>query len=268
MASASDRITVNAGGCLYETTKITLKSAEYFQALLGETGSTLATLGGEHRAKEKERRRGRRQRQAAADYCDPNLFEDVLYFMRRQRLPSDLDKHHLEDLKAEAEFFAFEALQEACGKSLDALKKPRAVSNGLFLVGRQDRTDRSADSCQRIVIPKRQVLYIVSATVELDPNDAIHARFRTYEPWIGFQLVVETSEDHEICVANLILHEDLVSKPPMLMDDNTKEIRLCLSRPDRGFIDIVADGIAVSWNVFYWIGEPDAIPGLQASHKK
>ena len=83
-----DRVTLNAGGRIFETTALTLKTsgAGYFEALLGETGAKLP---------------GRKRARVSADGDDapgghrelfidrdPDRFADVLSFMRTDRLPA------------------------------------------------------------------------------------------------------------------------------------------------------------------------------------
>ena len=83
-----DRVTLNAGGRIFETTALTLKTsgAGYFEALLGETGAKLP---------------GRKRARVSADGDDapgghrelfidrdPDRFADVLSFMRTSRLPA------------------------------------------------------------------------------------------------------------------------------------------------------------------------------------
>ena len=57
---------------------------------------------------------------------DPNLFADVLHFMRSARLPARArqDMARLDDLKAEKLFFGFDDMEQACD---EALKEFRAA---------------------------------------------------------------------------------------------------------------------------------------------
>ena len=130
----SDRITINAGGRRFETSTTTLVGcgAGYFEALLGETGRKLP---GRKRARAPEVT-------GAADDDDapgapremfidrdPDVFADVLRFMRANRLPAAAaaDAHRLEDLKTEAEFFCYDRLAAACDEAIEALT-PRCLT--------------------------------------------------------------------------------------------------------------------------------------------
>jgi len=111
----TDRITVNAGGRLYETTVTTLVSSgsRFFGTVLGEGG----VPGAGREAKEALKNEEVGQRILYVE-CDPVLFSDVLYFMRRKRLrhETSLKLSHLEDLQLEARFFEYDELDEACSK--------------------------------------------------------------------------------------------------------------------------------------------------------
>ena len=94
---------VNAGGRVFETTALTLKTcgAGYFEALLGDTG---AKLPGRKRARvsaDGDDAPGGGQREIFIDR-DPDRFADVLSFMRTSCLPSAVrPKRTLEGHSAE-----------------------------------------------------------------------------------------------------------------------------------------------------------------------
>ena len=116
---ASDRITISAGGKDFVTSLSTLKSsgAGYFEALLGPTGRSMAKGRKRTRADDDDE-----PRELFVDR-DPDLFADVLAFMRSGRIPAATrtDAARLEDLKDEAEFFAYDDLATACTEAVDAL---------------------------------------------------------------------------------------------------------------------------------------------------
>jgi len=167
----SDRITINAGGRRFETSTTTLVGcgAGYFEALLGETGQKL---------------RGRKRARApevtgAADDDDdapgapremfidrdPDVFADVLRYMRANRLPAAAaaDTHRLEDLKTEAEFFCYDRLAAACDEAIEALT-PRCLTLNIEACVKVDAdgTDRRPQNVMVVDVPKGQVLHIVS----------------------------------------------------------------------------------------------------------
>ena len=81
------RVTLNAGGRVFETTALTLKTsgAGYFEALLGVTG---AKLPGQKRARVSEDGDDAPGHRELFIDRDPDRFADVLSFMRTDRLPA------------------------------------------------------------------------------------------------------------------------------------------------------------------------------------
>ena len=82
------RVTLNAGGRVFETTALTLKTsgAGYFEALLGETGARLP--GSKKRARVSEDGADAPGHREIFIDRDPDVFADVLRFMRTSRLPA------------------------------------------------------------------------------------------------------------------------------------------------------------------------------------
>ena len=132
--SSDSVIIIDAGGRTFKTSTTTLEAsgAGYFEALLGETGRKL---------------RGRKRARAAPEVTgsaegddagaareifidrDPDVFADVLRYMRANRLPAAAaaDTHRLEDLKTEAEFLCYDRLVAACDEAIEALM-PRSLT--------------------------------------------------------------------------------------------------------------------------------------------
>ena len=128
--SESTRIIINAGGRIFETSKTTLlaSGSGYFEGLLGSTGETM-----------KGKKRARVSADAGDDAPaelfldrDPDVFADVLKYMRANRLPAAVraDAHRLDDLKSEAEFFAYDRLVAACDEAQAALPHPEGRREG------------------------------------------------------------------------------------------------------------------------------------------
>ena len=165
------RVTLNAGGRVFETTALTLKTsgAGYFEALLGETGARLP--GSKKRARVSED--GDDAPGGHRGYFidrDPDRFADVLSFMRTSRLPSAVedDLHRLRDLKVEAEFLAYDALFNACEAAEAALASPpggeeTAESKMFYVDPHANEPDRWGEEV-RIRVPKGQVLVITQVT--------------------------------------------------------------------------------------------------------
>ena len=242
-----DRVTLNAGGRIFETTALTLKTsgAGYFEALLGETGAKLP---------------GRKRARVSADGDDapgghrelfidrdPDRFADVLSFMRTSRLPSAVedDLHRLRDLKVEAEFLAYDALLNAC-EAAEALASPpeeTAESKMFFVNPHANEPDRWGEEV-RISVPKGQVLVITQVT----PTPTINAL-----DWI---LRAESKDELGVIApyhANTPVREHITK---FLQRD----MNLVLEGGDDEVVAFDANG--AEWSVLCWIGHPSKIPGL------
>ena len=167
------RVTLNAGGRVFETTALTLKTsgAGYFEALLGETGARLP--GSKKRARVSEDGDDAPGHREIFIDRDPDVFADVLRYMRSDRLPAAAaaDVHRLADLKTEAEFLAYDALLNACDAAEAALaaaaalaapvpSKEHAEMRNFYVDGRENTNENGWGQQVRISIPKGQVLYI------------------------------------------------------------------------------------------------------------
>jgi hypothetical protein len=244
--SPSDRIQVNAGGRIFETTTTTLMSSgsKFFHALLGPTGIGLA--GGEASIQAFD------QSPLFLDR-DPDLFADILFFMRSNRLPASARRNvdRLEDLQAEADFFVYDALQQACQESLQQYTHSQPTAKSCWI--KVDETPR------KIPIPPGQMIYIVSAKPTwkqeqedriMPPADDDHEYF--YQQIMTLRALIK---DHSF----LLLQ---AKKSSLGQGDDPMESRLpvSLSCPDeQEFIELVANGSGVL-DVMYWIGHASAIP--------
>ena len=304
---ASDIITVDAGGRLYKTSGNTLVSsgAHFFQAMLGSTGAALA---GNHAAATITPRTTKRSRTDSDDGrndqtaplrpapqtvfvdCDPDIFADVLYFMRRNCIAPEtkVDALRLEKLKTEADFFVYDALSEACSKQMklinaiaeEALKEdePKAISEFRVIAADDEMV-------LHMHIPDGKVLFIDSATLSGE------CRVRRYkctetgghnqpgcylatagnEGFTGdFQLFYEHSDNGTVddttdrcCIAHVGLDQIHCGDVPMNMDFR-QELQLCISPNEGNYIALQASGSG-EWHVHYWIGDPRAIPQLVSS---
>ena len=165
--SSDSVIIIDAGGRTFKTSTTTLEAsgAGYFEALLGETG---------------RKHRGKKRARVSADGDDapaggpreifldrdPDVFADVLRFMRANRLPAAAaaDAHRLEDLRTEAEFLCYDALVAACDEALEALERARPAARCLtFHVEQFHDAESMTQNLVEVDVPKGQILYIVSA---------------------------------------------------------------------------------------------------------
>ena len=279
---ASDRITISAGGKDFVTSLSTLKSsgAGYFEALLGPTGRSM-----------KGRKRARADddeppRELFVDR-DPDLFGDVLAFMRSGRIPAATrtDAARLEDLKDEAEFFAYDDLATACTEAVDALVAALEAMTPPAPVAQSLRcTNVPCNGTPLAVsVPKGQVLFLASATIA-GPGSTAHRYSKTEkqkedETAVGSYLTF-SGEQHEPDFQLMTGHPDLPNKVVLAhvaMDhfrtdgehglhvDFRQDLRICLSADSNinQEVNFTARGPAdCCWSLAIWVGHADAIPGL------
>ena len=243
------RVTLNAGGRVFETTALTLKTsgAGYFEALLGETGARLP--GSKKRARVSEDGDDAPGHRELFIDRDPDRFADVLSFMRTSRLPSAVedDLHRLRDLKVEAEFLAYDALLNAC-EAAEALASPpeeTAESKMFFVNPHANEPDRWGEEV-RISVPKGQVLVITQVTPTPTNNP------------LDWTLRAESKSELGVIAQ---YHPDTpateYSKQPKFLQWG---MNLILEGGDDEAVIFDAKGAV--WSVICWIGHPSKIPGL------
>ena len=254
---------VNAGGRVFETTALTLKTcgAGYFEALLGDTG---AKLPGRKRARvsaDGDDAPGGGQREIFIDR-DPDRFADVLSFMRTSCLPSAVeeDLHRLRDLRVEAVFLAYDTLLDACDKALDPLvaaaaaaaaaaaPREECAANKPFFVERAqppfpENEQNHWGPHLELVVPRGQVCCITAA-VPVSP-------LAVNQSWI--------------------LRAETMGKTAVVayISNDFKDRQLASSHCDLKFVleggddeRIVFDGCGCTWSVNAWVGHASKIPCL------
>ena len=255
--SSDSVIIIDAGGRTFKTSTTTLEAsgAGYFQALLGETGRKLR---GRKRARAAPEVTGSPEGDDAGaprDSCDrdPDVFADVLRFMRANRLPAAAaaDTHRLEDLKTEAEFFCYDRLVAACDEAIEALERARPAARCLtFHVKPYFTTSDEGDEIFRenvvkVDVPKDHVFYIVSAQPCLKQGGSNN----------GMYNLAATNELHDA--------DGVVSI--VIGSEGTP------NRPGAGFTmgggaaqKIHLYGYGAKFLLIAWVGHPSKIPGLGA----
>ena len=247
---------MNAGGRVFETTALTLKTsgAGYFEALLGETGARLP--GSKKRARVSEDGDDAPGHREIFIDRDPDVFADVLRYMRSDRLPAAAaaDVHRLADLKTEAEFLAYDALLNACDAAEAALASAAALAapaeetaqSKMFYVDRNHVATNEWGEEVRIPVPKGQVLYI-SQVMPVATNKE--------NQWL-----LRAEAKGEIAV----IAQYHVKAPGTKGDATHKFLQRDMNIVlDGGDAEVVAfDANGASWNVICWIGHPSKIPGL------
>ena len=175
--SESTRIIINAGGRIFETSKTTLlaSGSGYFEGLLGSTGETM---------------KGKKRARVSADGGDdapaelfldrdPDVFADVLKYMRANRLPAAVraDAHRLDDLKSEAEFFAYDRLVTACDEAEAALPRARMITRFVAKGTGAPGSDDAWGDFVSIDVPAGEVLYVthVAPFFDMPRGAAMHA---------------------------------------------------------------------------------------------
>jgi hypothetical protein len=300
VVQASDIITVNAGGREHQTSVNTLISSGsgFFQAMLGSTGAALSGVAQVTPRASKKQKQAEACRNDTKDARsifvdrDPDVFADVLYYMRCNALPprAKTDFARLEMLRAEAEFFVYDALIQACTDQLEAL-------NSIAKTSLEEEEPKEA-RFESVVISRGgegatfeceegSVMYIDYAVLSGDcqvrryknypkegeegksiPGCYIQTRF---EDCLGdFQLSYclfdgeHTASTIEYCLAHVGLDHIHCGNIPMNVDFR-QDIRVCLGPRERSNIILLEVEGAADWHVHYWIGPPETIPPLMMS---
>lgn len=282
------------------TSASTLSTATYFQAMLArwrscdESSSHIVTPQQPKKKiklkKEKEKEEGDVFSGAEDDTlfvdCDPDIFEDVLYFMRRRRIkPSTaIDLSRLEQLSIEADFFSYDALSEACHKKIQEQQISRTARYGCSIIERNDDYDDAY-----IEVEEGEVLYLMSAILVgecrmkrsqgRDNEDSGHGVYlQTLEAndTGDFQLLFNIynekeesffSDDGEYaprCIAHVGLDH---SRPTHSVNiDFRCHLDMCVAPPNgsKGRVMLTSVGSG-TWNIHWWVGRPEDIPNLGKS---
>ena len=254
----ADRITINAGGRRFETSTTTLigSGAGYFEALLGETGRKLR---GRKRARAPEVTGAvddddapGTPREMFIDR-DPDVFADVLRYMRANRLPAAAaaDTHRLEDLKTEAEFFCYDRLMAACDEAIEALMpRSHTLHVNMCWSTNEGPRERNPENVVEVDVPKGQILYIVSA-VPLGGT--------LNQPY----MLGATNKPEEMVERTVSITRGVFG-PSTLSHDH----------PGAGFTmgggdaeKVMLIGVGADFWLNAWVGYPSKIPGLGASSR-
>jgi len=249
--SSDSVIIIDAGGRTFKTSTTTLEAsgAGYFQALLGETGRKLR---GKKRARvsaDGDDAPGGGPREIFLDR-DPDVFADVLRFMRANRLPAAAaaDAHRLEDLKAEAGFFCYDRLAAACDEAIEALT-PRCLTLNIEACVKVDAdgTDRRPQNVVVVDVPKGQVLHIVSVMPTYGEYNRTYGLSATNDE--------EDVQRSAACFARGVL--DLGKSY-----DRTKP-RITMDGGKNGKVHLA--GFGADFSLIAWVGPASKIPGLGAT---
>ena len=277
--SEDTRIVINAGGRVFETSTTTLKlsGAGYFEALLGDTGKQMR---GKKRARPgddapevtgsaEDDDAPSAPREIFIDR-DPDVFADVLRYMRSDRLPAAAakDEDRLEDLKAEAEFLCYGALSQACDAAIDAMRAAEAAAAAAaaakvisearnLIIETEAETDDFGDDVI-IQVPKGQVLYVVSAMLIINQpiQDLCHAQKKGPK---GAFLLLEEGRKQMFLVQDWLRNLDN-DDIDLVGHDVMRDVRLCFSGGEEEEIRLSSYGLNFQINA--WVGHPSKIPGL------
>ena len=274
--SENTRIVINAGGRVFETSTTTLKlsGAGYFEALLGDTGKQMrgkkrARPGGdapEVTGSAEDDDAPSAPREIFIDR-DPDVFADVLRYMRSDRLPAAAakDEDRLEDLKAEAEFLCYGALLMACDAAIDAMRAAEAAAAAAtankaipeaknLIIHTEGELNSFGDEVM-IRVPKGQVLYVVSAMLIIKrcvyENQMNGAYLKMRRGAKDIYLV-----QHWFRIRDGRLNFELGGDSPGLQSG----IRLCFTGGEEEEVMLSSYGLPFQINA--WVGHPSKIPGL------
>ena len=266
---------INAGGRVFETSTTTLKlsGAGYFEALLGDTGMQMR---GKKRARpgddapevtgSAEDDAPSAPREIFIDR-DPDVFADVLRYMRSDRLPAAAakDEDRLEDLKAEAEFLCYGALSMACDAAIDAMRAAEAAAAAAtankaipeaknLIIDTEGELTSFGDEVM-IRVPKGQVLYVESAMIIIErtvyENKSLGAYLKMRRGAKEMFLL-----QHWFKLLDGRLNFELGGDSP----GKQSGIRLCFTGGEEEEVGLSSYGLPFQINA--WVGHPSKIPGL------
>jgi hypothetical protein len=263
--SSHIRITVNAGGRLYETTAATLRSSgcPLFQELLQPSSHPPKSSSQKSKEKNKESKISARPPRTIFVDGDADLFADVLYFMRRQRLPSaaaattaaatqeDAHRFRLTDLLHEAEFLEYKALIKECRQSLKSIStspSPSAQSYAMHV---------PSNDTVWIHLPENSVLYLVSAVYVMIEDDNRGEEEDRMDSYLSMKCGEMTSS-----AASYHVRGGGGRTTTTAWSQNN--LPICIS----GSEEYERVGLVSShgrWDVLCWVGDIAAIPGLNNS---
>ena len=247
--SSDSVIIIDAGGRTFKTSTTTLEAsgAGYFEALLGETGRKLRGKKRAHVSADGDDAPAGGPREIFLDR-DPDVFADVLRFMRANRLPAAAaaDAHRLEDLRTEAEFLCYDALVAACDEALEALERARPAARCLtFHVEQFHDAESMTQNLVEVDVPKGQVFFVTSAVPIGTSGNAGYRLVATNEPYDAEGVVVIVQGSH------VSAKYDNRPGAGFTMAGGAAE-KVCLHAKGADF-----------W-VVAWVGHPSKIPGLGA----
>ena len=249
--SSDSVIIIDAGGRTFKTSTTTLigSGAGYFEALLGETGRKLR---GKKRARvsaDGDDAPGGGPREIFLDR-DPDVFADVLRFMRANRLPAAAaaDAHGLEDLKAEAGFFCYGRLAAACDEAIEALT-PRCLTLHVDMCWSTNEgpRERNPENVVEVDVPKGQILYIVSA-VPLGGT--------LNQPY----MLGATNKPEEMVERTVSITRGVFG--PSTLSHDHPGARFTMGGGDAEKVMLI--GVGADFWLNAWVGYPSKIPGLGA----
>ena len=257
----STRVIINAGGKFFEvsTTTLLASGSGYFEALLGSSGEAM-------RAGKKRARVAGDGDEAPAEIFvdrDPDIFGDVLKYMRANCLPAAVaaDAHRLRDLKVEAEFLAYDRLVTACNEAEAALPRARMITLSVAKgTGAQGSDDAWGDLVS-IDVPAGEVVYVTHVAPYFDiPLDVLtHATIQA-----GPVPPAEWGQRSEIMIiAQCVVATAINTASHMnLSSSGSFSKTIVMDGGEHGKVWLRAAGS--SWSVHAWVGHPSKIPGLSS----
>ena len=264
--SEDTRVVINAGGKLFETSTTTLlaSGSGYFEGLLGSTGETM-------RGKKRARVGANGDDDAASRRelfvdRDPDIFGDVLKYMRANCLPAAVaaDAHRLHDLRVEAEFFAYDRLVAACDEATTTLADAAPHARSLFFIvekGQGDENPTTYGDDVVIDVPKGQVLYVTQVLPSFYRASGHVVLRATPSP------KDEDGSRRMTIAQHYVPGKEITGAPDEAQQQALKPMgHITLNLMIDGGADerVVFDASGATFTVIAWIGHPSKIPGLGA----
>lgn len=199
---------------------------------------------------------------------DPDAFEDVLYFLRCQRIKpaTSIDACRLQLLEIEGEFFGYEALVRACQAQLSKLAQlqrptpPAIAYSDTALLGNRANVNKPR---REIKIPDGQLLYIEFASIW-----GVDTLSDTQRVNLGFYR--RSSERMPEGRRQLRAITIICSGRRNMDNPFAQRIGICISPKGKNDkVGLICAPVVpgILWQVHYWLGPASQIPQLSGGGK-
>ena len=297
-------VTLDVGGRSYKTTIGTLANSgsAYFHSLIArwmptddddDTNTGVDDIGTSSSSNKRQKRERNKQKTGTTDAIvknifvdrDPDVFEDILYFMRCNCLKpaTYFDPFLLRMILNEAQFFAYDVLVKTVNKRLQEIEQDVKTDISKLPACSGTLQVTASETTCTVKLKKDEVLYITSAVLagrcridryvdedkkdkDSNINGCYLETYRTgdvgdFQLNYGFTDDVDVGPEELHCISHVGLDQIHCGNIPTNIDFR-QTIDMCISKSDDDdYIRLSATGSG-TWHVHYWAGLPEDIPVL------